>query len=398
MTWLTAELPGTGGSYKELPEDFQVEELPLYPCSGVGEHLYLWIEKVGISTRELLTQLAKGLQLKERELGYAGLKDARARTRQMISIPARCENRLDRLELRKARILSRQRHGNKLRLGHLAGNRFTIRLRQVHPQAAGRAEALLQMLQERGVPNRFGEQRYGVLGNSAELGLLLLRRNSPDFCRELLGDPEQIRNPAWQAAARAYRAGDLPLCLEQLPPRMRDERRLVRQLHDGQPADRAVLSLPRNLLRLFLSAAQAQLFDQLLEQRLPDLDLLQDGDIAVKHANGACFRVTSAALEQPRAAAFEISPSAPLYGYKVLLAEGQSGRQESSLLEQAGLRLESWKLADGLSMPGERRPLRVPLAEAQILENRDESLLLSFCLPKGSYATSVLQEMIKKSS
>lgn len=396
MSWLTADLPGSGGIYKEQPEDFQVEELPLYPCSGNGEHLYLWIEKEGISSRELLKQLAGGLKLKERDLGYAGLKDARACTRQMISIPARCSALLDGLELRKARILKRERHGNKLRLGHLAGNRFTIRLRDVHPLAAARAEAILRVLQERGVPNRFGEQRYGVLGNSARLGLLLLQGDFPTFIRELLGDPQAIRNADWQAAAAAYRAGNLPLCLEKLPQRMRDERRLVRRLLEGQDAHTAALSLPRNLLRLLLSASQSHLFDRLLEQRLPALDRLQDGDIAVKHANSACFRVADADSEQLRCRNFEISPSAPLFGHKVMLAEGRPGRQEAQLLKESGLAPESWKLAGGLSMPGERRPLRVPLGEATILKEAGNHLQLCFCLPKGSYATSVLHELIKK--
>ncbi|NOQ51678.1 MAG: tRNA pseudouridine(13) synthase TruD, partial [Desulfuromonadaceae bacterium] len=119
VNWLTADLPGTDGIYKEQPEDFQVEELPLYPCSGHGEHLYLWVEKTGVTTRELLSQVSKGLRLKEREIGYAGLKDAHARTRQMISIPAQCADRVAALQLRKAQILRQELHGNKLRLGHL---------------------------------------------------------------------------------------------------------------------------------------------------------------------------------------------------------------------------------------------------------------------------------------
>ncbi len=398
MTWLTAELPGTGGVYKEQPEDFQVEELPLYPCSGSGEHLFLWIEKQGISSHELLKQLAKGLKLKERELGYAGLKDTRACTRQMISIPARCSDRLDNLKLCKARILSSERHGNKLRIGHLAGNRFTIRLREVHPQAAKRAAAIFQVLQKRGVPNRFGEQRYGVLANSARLGLLLIQGEYSSFCRELLGDPQSIRNADWQAAASAFRTDNLQLCLVKLPQRMRDERHLVRMLLEGKTAQAAVLSMPRNLLRLFLSAAQSQFFDRLLEQRLPDLDRLQDGDIAFKHINGACFRVPDASLEQQRATDLEISPTAPLFGHKLMLAEQAPGRQEIEMLREAGLSLASWKLSQGLSMPGERRPLRVPLNAPLITEAAENSLQLSFCLPKGSYATSVLSELIKNIS
>lgn len=394
-TYLTADLPGTGGHYKEHPNDFQVDEIPLYPCSGSGEHLYLWIEKNGISTRELLSQLSKGLQIKEQELGYAGLKDARARTRQMISIPADRAKRLETLELRNASILHSDRHGNKLRLGHLAGNRFTIRLRDVNPQALPHAKAILQVLQQRGIPNRFGEQRYGILGNSAQLGMLLVQKQYVDFCRELLGDPEQIRNADWRAAATAYRAEDLPQALSCLPTRMRDEQRLVRTLLDGKGHRNATFSLPRNLLRLFLSASQSLLFDQLLEQRLPDLDQLQNGDIAVKHVNGACFRVEDAASEQQRAANFEISPSAPLFGPKALLAEGTPGQRELRLLKKYNLSLPSWKLGEGLTMQGERRPLRVQLLEPTVSCDSVNSLLLSFSLPKGSYATSVLHELIK---
>lgn len=394
MTWLTAELPGTGGSYKEQPDDFLVEEIPLYPCSGSGEHLYLWIEKVGISSHDLLHQLKKGLRLKEREIGYAGLKDARARTRQMISVPARCSRRIEQLRLQNAQILQSQLHGNKLRLGHLAGNRFSIRLRDTLPDAEQHADAILKQLSTLGVPNRFGEQRYGILGNSADLGLLLLQKNYQDFCRELLGDPLLIRDSNWQAAASAYRQGDLELCLQLLPKRMRDEQRLVKMLHAGAPYRKAVLALPRKLLRLYLSACQSRMFDRLLEQRLPELHLLRDGDIAYKHANGACFLVINAAEEQPRADRFEISPTAPLFGFKAIQAEGTAGITEQELLNKTGLSSANWKLGDGLAMPGERRPLRVPLLHPSC--SRDSSgLLLSFSLPKGSYATSVLFEVIK---
>ncbi len=395
MNWLTENLPGTGGIYKQNPEDFQVEEIPLYPCSGQGEHLYLWIEKSGITTRELLTQLTRGLKLRERDLGYAGLKDAHALTRQMISVPFSKIDQIIKLNLNNAKILSMTRHSNKLRLGHLAGNRFTITIRQTHADALSRAEAILTQLRKRGVPNFFGEQRYGILGNSAQLGLLLVRKEWGRFCQEYIGDPELIRNQDWKKAAEHYRRGEIGTALDSLPQRMRDERRLLRTLLTGATCRAAVSTLPRNLLRLFLSAAQSNLFDQLLKQRLATLDQLNDGDIAVKHINGACFRVEHAADEQSRSDSFEISPSAPLYGCKVMLATGETGQAEIDLLEKTGLTLESWKLAQGLTMPGERRPLRVPLSGAKIIDHGDHSLTLSFALPKGSYATSVLRELIK---
>ncbi len=396
MNWLTEDIPGTGGVYKQTAEDFQVEEIPLYPCSGHGEHLYLWIEKSGITTRNLLAQLTKGLKVKERNLGYAGLKDAQALTRQMISVPLSHLDQIEKLNLNNAKIIQINRHGNKLRLGHLAGNRFTITLHKTEPGALLHAQRILQQLEKRGVPNLFGEQRYGVLGNSAELGKLLIEKNFPKFCREFIGDPQLIRNQDWKRAAELYRQGKLQQALDHLPGGMADERHLLQLLLSCKSHQTAVFALPKNLLRLFLSAAQANYFDRLLQQRLPDLDQLRDGDIAVKHINGACFRVEHAAAEQSRADSFEISPSAPLFGSKVMLATGKPGETELKLMEESGLSLESWKLGKGLTMSGERRPLRVPLNQSEILSHGKNFLTLRFILPKGSYATSVLRELIKQ--
>lgn len=395
MNWLSEDLPGIGGSYKETPEDFQVDEIPRYPCCGEGEHLYLWIEKINTSTRELLHQLTRSLNIKERDIGYAGMKDSRALTRQMVSVPLSKLDQVKKLEIKGCKILNTDRHTNKLRLGHLAGNRFTITLRGTCPEAVLRTESIFERLQQVGVPNRFGEQRYGVLGNSARLGELLLLQRYEEFCSELIGDPELIRNPAWKQAATCYRNHDLNGACNALPNKMRDERWLLKTLMKPTSHRDAVLTLQRNLVRLFLSATQSAYFDQILQQRMPAIDQLMDGDIAVKHINGACFRVDQASTEQSRADLFEISPSAPLFGTKVMLAEGQPGQIERAILEKLGLSLDSWKTEAGLKMPGERRSLRVQLGDAQIKAAGNDFITLSFTLPKGSYATSVLKEIIK---
>jgi len=397
MNWLTNEFPGTGGYYKTTPEDFQVDEIPLYSPCGSGEHLYLWIEKSGISTRGVLDQLQKELKIRESDIGYAGLKDANALTRQMLSIPLKYGEDIAKLELYKVRILDARQHTNKLRTGHLAGNRFKITLRDSHPDAEKRARDILHHLEKHGVPNLFGEQRYGVLGNSGQLGMLLLRKKFKEFCSELMGDPGQIRNPDWQQAAQAYRGGDLQAALDCLPRRMRDEQKLLKALISGKSHERAALSLPKSLLRLFLSAAQSSLFDQFVLDRLAELGTLHDGDIAFKHVNGACFRVTDALLEQPRCDRFEISPTAPLFGTKVMIAEGMTGQRERARLTGCGIDLADWQLERALTMPGERRPMRVQISDIRVSPRPENTLDLQFTLPKGSYATSVLREVIKTS-
>lgn len=392
--FLTTAIPGTGGSIKESLEDFLVEEIPLYRPCGEGEHLYLEVEKRGLTTFDLLQRLARALQIKEREIGYAGLKDARATTRQTISLPGVAPETVANLAIEGVRILSARRHRNKLRLGHLAGNRFRIRVRGVAAGALEQAQAALQQLQQQGVPNRFGEQRYGLLGNSHRIGACLLRRDYVGAIGEIIGNPEQISNPHWRQGAEAFAAGDLTLALQSLPGRFRNERALLHGLLGGQSAETVVLAMPRKLLRLYLSAWQSSLFDRVVARRLQSLGTLWPGDLAYKHDNGACFLVTDPATEQPRADRFEISPSGPLFGHKLTPAQQQAGALETELLATEGLNFDDLRLSGGLSLEGERRPLRVPLQEAAV-EAEGENLLLSFVLPKGSYATCVLAEVIK---
>ncbi len=392
--YLTAKLPGTGGVIRQEPEDFQVEELPLYSPCGEGDHLYLTVEKCGLTTYDLLRELATRLGCQERDLGYAGLKDSRAITRQTVSVPQRKPQDVEGLEIPGVRILSARLHRNKLRPGHLAGNRFRIRIHAPLPGSLPRAEAILGVLEDLGVPNRFGEQRYGALGNSHHIGRAILRGDFATAMAEIIGDPAEIKHLGWQKAAEAFRSGDLKTAIQQLPRHCRPERRLLEMTVDGKSPRQAVLAMPRNLLKLYLSALQSSLFDRMVDMRLATLERIWLGDLAYKHENGACFLVTDPVAEQPRADRFEISPTAPLVGFKTRLAEGQAGLLERSLLDKERLTLDDFRLTGGLAVEGERRPIRVPLKESRC-EQAGEDLVLTFSLPKGSYATTVLAEIMK---
>jgi tRNA pseudouridine13 synthase len=165
-------------------------------------------------------------------------------------------------------------------------------------------------------------------------------------------------------------------------------------IKEGRSPQQAVRAMPRKLQRLYLSAYQSSLFDRLLDMRLATMEQVWTGDLAYKHSNGTSFPVTDAANEQQRADAFEISATAPLYGYKVRLAGGAGGMLERSLLDKERLTLEAFRLPGGLAMEGERRPLRVPILEPGY-SMVDGDLVLSFSLPKGSFATTVLAEVMK---
>jgi len=395
LRYLTIDIPGTGGIIKETPEDFLVEEVPLYLPCGEGEHTYVTIEKRGLTTLEAVRRISRALGVPDREIGYAGMKDAVGVTRQTVSIPRVSPDVCSALNLPGIAVLASVRHRNKLRLGHLAGNRFRVRVREVGDEASERAEAVLAVLTARGVPNYFGAQRYGLHGNSHLIGRAMVRGEWRTAFDHVIGDPLAVRDERWRGAIEAYRRGDLEESIRLFPGHCRTERDILQRLLKRPDAhEKAFYAIHPRLKKLYLSAYQSSLFDRLLAERLDALDRVMAGDLAMKHENGACFLVTDAAAEQPRAAAFEISPTGPMFGFRMLFPEGEPRAMEEALLAAEELELSSFNLPGGLAMDGERRPLRVPLREPSA-EQDGEGLVVSFALPRGSYATSVLREVVK---
>lgn len=393
LPYLTEDYPGTGGRIRVQLDDFIVEEIPLYEPCGEGQHCYLFVEKRGIGTLELVARIARVLGVPQQAIGYAGLKDARAVTRQWISLDGVTPERAAALQLEGVRILRVSRHRNKLKLGHLAGNRFVLRIRDVSREALSIAEAVLTELTRRGVPNYFGEQRFGRRDNTHLLGYALLRGNALDFIRTYLGHPLPDERPELQTARALVEAGAYAEALRQWPHSLRDERRVLEALvRAGGDVHAALRAVPHPLRRLALSAYQSHLFNRLLAQRIRTLDQLEVGDVAFIHASGAAFIVQDVTREQPRADRFEISPSGALFGPKCLLAEGAPGERERALLAETGLSLEEFRLP-GIKLKGARRPYRVPLADVQV--DWEDGLRLAFRLPPGSYATQVLREVMK---
>ena len=178
------------------------------------------------------------------------------------------------------------------------------------------------------------------------------------------------------------------------PGSYRAERQVLEVLIRGGSAAKALRRVPKATRKLHLAAYQSRLFNRLLDDRLATLGTLQAGDLAYLHDRGAVFSVEDPAAEQPRADAFEISPSAPLFGRKVTLADGEPGERERTLLAAEGLELESFR-SSGIRLNGERRPLRVPLTEAAVRPDGDGAIMVTFALPRGSFATAVMAEVMK---
>jgi tRNA pseudouridine13 synthase len=334
--YATPDLPGIGGEIKQAPEDFTVEELPAYSPSGSGEHVYLLTRRTGRNTRDLQSQLARLFRLHPSGVGQAGLKDKQALSTQWFSLHLHTLDPIVAAERVRAElgieVLEASRHSNKLRLGHLRGNRFDIRLRGVQrgvqPDAQACAQAIAKQLLQYGLANAFGPQRFGRDGDNAQRGRALFER------------PAQ----GWLAEFQ-------------------------------------------------LSAWQAESFHRWLEARhaLGRLPQLMRGDIA-ERSDGPQFIVEDPEQEAPRQLAREIVPTGPLFGYRMRAAEHESAQLEQRCLEESGITLDDLRRAQ---LPGARRAAWLHLRECELRWESPDQLRIAFALPPGSYATTVLREFQK---
>ena len=334
LPYITPELTGIGGSIKQEPEHFIVEEIPLYQPQDRGRHIYLCLERRGMTTRELQKGLARVLGLPASEVGYAGLKDKQALVTQTFSVPAGAQGP-EEVARRVAgelpvKVHWARLHANKLKRGHLLGNRFRILVSGVEDGALERGREIAAALARRGLPNFFGDQRFGNQGDNAEQGRQILhgRRRAQKWLRGLL-----------------------------------------------------------------LSAYQSHLFNLWLARRLADglFQTLLAGDVAKKTDTGGLFTVEDPAREQPRLEAGEITYTGPIYGSKMRWAQEQAGEREQEVLAEQEVDQQMLKRA---RLKGSRRPARLVLEDID-LEAAPGGLWFGFSLPKGAYATTVLREFMK---
>jgi tRNA pseudouridine13 synthase len=395
IAYLTADEAPIRGEIKTTPEDFRVEEIPAFAPSGTGNYVFFLLEKRGIATFEAIRRLARALDRSEEEFGYAGLKDARAVTRQILSVEGESPERLLQLDLPDLRIEWTERHGSKLRVGDLWGNRFTIRIRRTRPSDLPRVRRILKRLARHGLPNYYGPQRFGPGGRAIQLGRALLRRDWRGFLDRFLGNGEPGDPPLLATARARYREGDYEGAAECVPDRAADAGRALRALAStGGDLGAAVTAVSSRMLQLFVSSLQSHLFNRVVTQRIDSLSTVEEGDVAVVHSDGSCYVVEDASREKRRAAAFEISPSGPIVGWRLLRGYGRPRAIEDEVFEEEGVLPESFRdLGPHLNQRGVRRPLRVPVVDSRA-EWWEDALVLSFSLPKGSYATTVIGEIL----
>jgi tRNA pseudouridine13 synthase len=402
LSFLTTEYAGIGGVIKTRIEDFFVEELPVCQPSGQGTHVYILIERRGISTIDALGTIARALEIRRLDIGYAGQKDARAVARQWISIEHVKIEKLQGLDIPKVKMLEFARHGNKLKTGQLAGNRFVIRLRKFERpmrEAEKIAKDVLEILGKRGVPNFYGAQRFGNRSDSHLLGLAIVKGKTDEFVDLFLGRPDDNELPAFSEARGLYEKGDYKGAFKKWPYSFADQRRAMKTLIETDGNKRKAYNVVgKDLKKFFVSAFQSELFNQVLEARMPDIDKLLTGDMVYKHINGAMFKVEDVAVEQPRCEAFEISPTGPLPGGRMAALTGPAGEIENRILAKTQLEKKDLEQL-GNYVRGGRRPLRFGPRNWAVSSGTDDLgqyLELKFELDSGSYATTLLREISKK--
>ena len=351
---LLTNTPGIGGRYRNQPEDFRVEELPCYAASGEGEHALLLVEKRDLTTQQVVELFSRSLGVPDRDIGVAGRKDRFAVTSQYVTVPARSLDGLNpevvhvQLKLDQAlqagesiRIRSVERHRNKLKTGHLAGNRFEIVVRSVKSETAlETALETAQQIEESGFVNYFGEQRFGHSSNTDEDGFRLLRG-------------EKVRR------------------------------------------------LSRTALRFTLSAVQSRLFNLWASSRVRDglTHQVLVGDVMQVIRSGGCFTVTEADLarEQDRFENHETVVTGPLQGPKMKPACGVAAQREQDVLQCAGLNGQEFAKVRKVAA-GARRACLVRPRDLTVRTQDEEALAFSFSLPPGAYATCLLREFLKAES
>jgi len=401
MPLITADIPGVGGKIKVCDEDFFVEEIPLYKPSGQGSHLYIQIEKKGISTPNVIVQIARGLGISRQKIGHAGLKDARAVTRQWISIEHIEPEDLQNLRIPRVKFQKFTHHKNKIKMGHLAGNRFVINLRElsISPvEAAERAERIMEIMCRLGVPNYFGPQRFGKRNDSNLVGEALIKGDRERFIDLFLGKPDPAELPSITEARTFYEQGNYEKAYYCWPDNYHDQLRVLRALRQGKSKQEAFNAIDKHFKRFFISAFQSELFNRVVSARMPAINKLMSGDMAYIHNKGACFMVENATTEQPRCDTFEISPTGPMFGNRNASAQGQPGQIEQDILDQAHLTTQDFDRMNSYKVRGGRRPLRFQPRNPKIRYEQDNLgpyLQLYFELDAGCYATTVIHEITK---
>ena len=412
-TYVTGE-KGIGGTIRNRYEDFYVEEIPEVIPNGEGPNVYIWIEKLGRTTLDVVLDIARDLHIDRKRMGFAGMKDTKALTRQWICIANMdSEEQFQQVKdlegtIYKTDFLKVVRGRKKLRMGQLKGNKFRILIRDLDDieKSAQIANDVLKQLEVTGVPNYFGWQRFGKPRTNTHLvGEALIQNDLAEAVRRYIGNPTEEESKENQLARQAYDDGDLEKSLELMGKGMRYEKMMIRELirdsKKGELTDKSYMNalhaLPKPLQRMFVHAYQSYLFNEAVSNRVSmGINKYIEGDIIID-SEERIVRDKAPEEFQELIDNFQADPTCPLYGTKVPYAGGEVGKMEAEVLNKYGLTKQDFEVPKmpRLGSHGLRRSMRFQVWDASAIP-QDDGVLCEFSINKGSYATAVLREIMKK--
>lgn len=336
--------------FNQTPKDFVVTEVPLYEFSNDGEHLILKIAKKGISSWEALGIISSNCGIPIKEIGYAGLKDKQAYTIQHISINRKFEPNLERLSDERLKVVERFYHKNKIKQGHLKGNKFFIRVKKLNPIDAKKVQSAVLGIKKYGIPNFFGYQRFGRDGENAKRGQELCKEGKKRF------------NYKDEFFINAYQSELFNAWLA--------KRIEISKIVDGFSDKECALALGFDRDDIAILKAQSHPFK------------LMKGEIYCHYPHGKLFTDEDILEQSRRFIEQKISPTGLLCGVKSEVASSRAGEIERDFLDGT------------IPLQGSRRYAWIWPEDLEFNYKEEEAWgEFSFFLPKGSYATVVLEQI-----
>ncbi len=405
---------GIGGTIRNQYEDFYVEEIPEVIPEGEGPNVYVWIEKLGRTTLDVVLDIARDLHISRKRMGFAGMKDKKALTRQWICIANMdSEEQLNQVKaldgtIYKTDFLKVVRGRKKLRMGQLKGNKFRILIRDLDDveKSAEVASEVLGQLEVTGVPNYFGWQRFGKPRTNTHLvGRALVENDLKKAVGTYIGNPSEDESEENQLARKAYDEGNLEESLNLMGKGMRYEKMMIKELirdsKKGELTDKSYMNalhaLPKPLQRMFVHAYQSYLFNEAVSNRVEmGINKYVEGDIIIDMEEHIVRDKTPGEFQE-LIDNFQANPTCPLYGTKVPYAGGKVGEMEENVLKKYDLEKSDFEVPKmpRLGSHGLRRSMRFQVWDTSAVAV-DDGVLCEFSINKGSYATAVLREIMKK--
>lgn len=369
LEYFITDTKGTFGKLRSTPEDFFVEELQLETTvNASGDYTHFTLEKNNWDTLRAIKEIARRLKVSQKRFGFAGTKDKRAVTGQKVSVWKVGEDQLRQLKIKDIRLLNFKKSDERVSLGDLYGNRFKINVRGTVAENAeldGLLKKTVSQMERTGIPNYFGYQRFGTIRPNTHLvGKELVKGDIRGAVLAYLANPcEGEREDAYNARRDIGETGDYKTALKLFPKRLNYERSMLDALSKNENDYAGALRrLPKKLRWMLVHAYQGYLFN----------------------------RVLSRTLEKNIE-----SVSIPLFGCETLFTPGEQGDIEMDVIEKEEINLENFDIASmpELTMEGQLRDAFIKIHPKFTVDG--ESYTCEFDLPKGSYATVALRELMK---